>query len=186
MKLCDDCIESLATELSNQAKAIFENVFPILKQGKGLTKREIGRLARLNRSATNYLLRELESSLVIAYQFHGRNRVYYLTETGKRLLELEEKNAIKEDESNQVQSKNETEEESIVESASESEAIKQEEKEEFNEDFEDVDKEKDLPQEESLKLKSEQDNKEVETTNTSSNDADSKKSDQELNWNMFE
>ncbi|MCK8827180.1 hypothetical protein MWH25_05405 [Natroniella acetigena] len=184
MKLCDDCIKNLATELSSQAKAIFENVFPILKQGKGLTKREIGRLARLNRSATNYLLRELESSLVVAYQFHGRNRVYYLTETGKRLLELEEKSVNKEDENIQAQSSDEAEEELTVESASENETSEQEE--DYIEDVEDTDQENELTQEENSESKVEQDNQEAETTDISSNKTNSKTEEQELNWSIFE
>ncbi|MCK8817325.1 replication-relaxation family protein [Natroniella sulfidigena] len=194
MKLCDECIGKLAAELSNQAEAIFENIFPILNQGKGLTKREIARLARLNRSATNYLLRELESSLVVAYQFQGRNKVYYLTETGKRLLELEKEEANSKEKEEKAESNEEvTEEVEEVEVEDLTSEIEKETNKIIEEEVnkirtkENNDKNEEIEDnsEETSEVKENKDTKE-ETTNINSNDADSKPKDQELNWSMFE
>ncbi|AGB40907.1 hypothetical protein Halha_0946 [Halobacteroides halobius DSM 5150] len=146
MRLCDDCIQKVAGSLSNQAQQTLNQLSPLFEEEVSLTGQVFEQTTALNRNAIKEIIAELESNLLLDHSVQGRKKVFYLTESGARYLELQNNPKSKKEEST-----NETEEleiEEVVEKAEddiseiEDELIEKEEK----------DKEQDLETEESEDL----------------------------------
>jgi predicted transcriptional regulator len=56
-----------------------------------LNKDQIGQKAKLTYAITQRALKELEGSLFISFKDEGRSKMYSLTESGRRLLEIYKK-----------------------------------------------------------------------------------------------
>ncbi|GAB6100741.1 hypothetical protein JCM16358_26200 [Halanaerocella petrolearia] len=89
MKLCDDCIKKLGNNLSNQAEQTLEELSSVLID-KGLTGMGFEQTTELDRNAVKSIIDELESRLFLDHDLKkGRRKVFYLTESGQRFLELQ-------------------------------------------------------------------------------------------------
>ncbi|WP_018249644.1 hypothetical protein [Orenia marismortui] len=98
MKLCDDCINILSSELSQRSIDTLNKSLNLFTSGEPITAKEIWQVAKISKYHMEEVLNELEENMFIKSSQAGRRVFYELTENGKRLLELElEDNFIKED-----------------------------------------------------------------------------------------
>jgi predicted transcriptional regulator len=81
--LCDNCIKQLAVNLSRESRQIIS----VLNTDR-MNKDQIGQKAKLTYAITQRAMKELEGSLFVAFQEEGRSKIFYLTESGLRLLDI--------------------------------------------------------------------------------------------------
>ena len=92
MELCDNCIQVLTNNLSQEAIDTL-NKISLFKE---LSERELTRKLALKHNHVKKLLYELESKLLINYKSYGRTKAYHLTDNGSKLLDLKEKRVVEE------------------------------------------------------------------------------------------
>ncbi len=82
--LCDDCIKKLASIASREAPRVLK----VLKDKGQLKKKQIMTEAGLSYAVTQRVVEELEAKMFISYIEQGRSKLFYITDTGNRLLKL--------------------------------------------------------------------------------------------------
>ncbi len=81
--LCDSCIKQLATNLSRESQTILSALTL-----SPLNKEQIGKKANLTFAITQRAMKELEGTQFVRYQEQGRSKVFQLSDSGKRLMEI--------------------------------------------------------------------------------------------------
>ncbi|GAB6137741.1 hypothetical protein [Halanaerobaculum tunisiense] len=89
MKLCDECITKLGNNLSQQAQQVLGQLAIILED-KGLTGMGFEQATEMNRAAVKDIIAELEDNLLLDHTIQDRRKVFYLTDSGQRFLELQQ------------------------------------------------------------------------------------------------
>lgn len=84
--LCDGCLQELGIGLSKEARAVLF----ALRNGC-LNKLGIMMVTKYNVAVASRAISELEACRLIVYHEDGRSKVFQITDSGKRLLELKQK-----------------------------------------------------------------------------------------------
>ena len=80
--LCDNCIKELAAHLSKESCQILSVL------SEPLNKEEIMKKTKLTYAITQRASEELKGSMFVVSQDEGRSKIFSLTDSGRRLLQI--------------------------------------------------------------------------------------------------
>lgn len=84
--LCDGCIKQLAVNLSKESRQIL-----VALETEPLNFGQIVQKAKLSYAVAQRAINELAGSLFVSFQDVGRSKVFSLSDSGRRLLEIYKK-----------------------------------------------------------------------------------------------
>ena len=90
MKLCDQCILNLKSELPQEVKVLLkEGLFPLFEEREEVTGKELAQVIGGGRIEVKKVIDYLRSHLLLTSSFQGRTQFYSLTETAWRYYQME-------------------------------------------------------------------------------------------------
>ncbi|OCL26216.1 hypothetical protein U472_09395 [Orenia metallireducens] len=94
MKLCDNCIKVLSSELSEESVNTLRSSLDLFTSNKEITIRDLWEVTRFGKHRMNKVISELEEGLFLKANQEGRRVYLKLTPIGKRFMELDLENRL--------------------------------------------------------------------------------------------